>query len=74
MQTLSALQHSEFCILNYSQRGISLPRRDPVYRRGMRTARICAAMFVLVLPGIAAAQQAAPSGAAVYNQSCASCH
>lgn len=40
----------------------------------MRTARICAALFVLVLPGVAAAQQAAPSGAAVYKQSCAGCH
>ncbi len=40
----------------------------------MRTARICAALFALVLPGVAAAQPASPSGAAVYKQSCAGCH
>jgi polyvinyl alcohol dehydrogenase (cytochrome) len=40
----------------------------------MRTARIWSAVFVLALPSIATAQQAAPSGAAVYKQRCASCH
>jgi polyvinyl alcohol dehydrogenase (cytochrome) len=40
----------------------------------MRTARIATAVFVLMLPCAATAQQAAPSGAAVYKQSCADCH
>jgi polyvinyl alcohol dehydrogenase (cytochrome) len=38
------------------------------------TARIWTALFVLALPCLAAAQPAAPSGAAVYKQHCAGCH
>ena len=35
---------------------------------------IWTALFVLLLPALASAQQAAPSGAAVYKQRCANCH
>ena len=40
----------------------------------MRVAPICSAAFLLLLPCLAAAQQSAPSGAAVYKQRCAGCH
>ena len=40
----------------------------------MRVAPICSAAFLLLLPCLAAAQQPAPSGAAVYKQRCAGCH
>jgi polyvinyl alcohol dehydrogenase (cytochrome) len=39
----------------------------------MRTAPICSALLVLVLPCVAAAQQP-PAGAAIYKQHCAQCH
>jgi polyvinyl alcohol dehydrogenase (cytochrome) len=40
----------------------------------MRHAIVSAAFVVLLLPGLALAQQPAPSGAAVYKQTCAGCH
>jgi polyvinyl alcohol dehydrogenase (cytochrome) len=40
----------------------------------MRHAIVSAAFLVLLLPGLAAGQQPAPSGAAVYKQTCAGCH
>ena len=40
----------------------------------MRVGPICSAAFLLLLPCLAAAQQPAPSGAAVYKQRCAGCH
>jgi len=40
----------------------------------MRVAPICSAAFLLLVPCLAAAQQPAPSGAAVYKQRCAGCH
>ena len=40
----------------------------------MRVAPVSSVAFLLLLPCLAAAQQAAPSGAAVYKQRCAGCH
>jgi polyvinyl alcohol dehydrogenase (cytochrome) len=40
----------------------------------MKIAGISGALFMLVLPAVAIAQQSAPPGVAVYKQRCASCH
>ncbi len=41
---------------------------------GILRIAMWSALFVLALPGLAMAQQTAPSGAAVYKQHCAGCH
>jgi mono/diheme cytochrome c family protein len=39
-----------------------------------RSVILTSLVLGVVLPGVVSAQQAAPAGAAVYTQHCASCH